>query len=44
MTTRNKFSPEVRERAVRTVGERRTDDGSEWIAAKVGGTAETLRP
>ena len=46
MTTRNKFSPEVRERAVRMVGEHRTDYGSEWaamtsIAAKIGCTAET---
>ena len=46
--TRNKFSPEVRERAVRMVGERRADYGSEWaamtsIAAKIGCTAETLR-
>ena len=32
MTTRNKFSPEVRERAVRMVGEHRTDYGSEWAA------------
>ena len=30
MTTRNKFSPEVRERAVRMVGEHRADYGSEW--------------
>ena len=28
MTTRNKFSAEVRERAVRMVGEHRTDYGS----------------
>ena len=46
--TRNKFSPEVRERAVRMVGEHRADYGSEWaamtsIAAKIGCTAETLR-
>ncbi len=46
--TRNKFSPEVRERAVRMVGEHRADYGSEWaamtsIAGKVGCTAETLR-
>ena len=39
--TRNKFSPEVRERAVRMVGEHRADFGSEWaamtsIAAKIG--------
>ena len=46
--TRNKFSPEVRERAVRMVGEHRADYGSEWaamtsISAKIGCTAETLR-
>ena len=44
--TRNKFSPEVRERAVRMVGEHRADYGSEWeamtsIAGKIGCTAET---
>jgi transposase-like protein len=43
--TRNKFSPEVRERAVRMVGEHRADYGSEWeamtsIASKIGCTAE----
>jgi transposase len=41
---RNKFSPEVRERAVRMVGEHRADYGSEWaaitsIAGKIGCTA-----
>ena len=46
--TTNKFSPEVRDRAVRMVGEHRTDYGSEWeamtsIAGKIGCTAETLR-
>lgn len=46
--TRNKFSPEVRVRAVRMVGEHRADYGSEWeattsIAGKIGCTAETLR-
>lgn len=45
---RNKFSLEVRERAVRMVREHRADYGSEWaamtsIAAKIGCTAETLR-
>lgn len=30
--TTNKFSPEVRERAVRMVGEHRADYGSEWAA------------
>ena len=44
----NRFSPEVRDRAVRMVGEHRADYGSEWeamssIASKIGGTAETLR-
>jgi transposase len=42
-----KFSPEVRERAVRMVGECRGDHPSQWaaadsIAAKVGCTAQTL--
>lgn len=46
--TRNKFSPEVRERAARMVGEHRADYGSEGetmtsIASKFGCTAETLR-
>lgn len=46
--TRNKFSPEVRERAVRMVDEHRADYRSEWeamvsIAGKIGCTAETLR-
>ena len=45
---RQKFSPEVRERAVRLVREARPDHASEWaaicaIAAKLGCTAETLR-
>ena len=45
---RNKFSPEVRDRAVRMVGEHCADYGSEWeamtsIAAKIGCTAETPR-
>ena len=48
MTTRTKFSPEVRDRAVRMVEEHRADYGSEWaaitsIAGKIGCTAETLR-
>jgi len=46
--TRQKFSPEVRERAVRLVREARGEHPSEWaaicaIAAKLGCTAETLR-
>jgi len=46
--TTNKFSPEVRERAVWMVGEHRADYRSEWeamvsIAGKIGCTAETLR-
>lgn len=46
--TTNKFSPEVRERAVRMVSEHRADYRSEWdamvsIAGKIGCTAETLR-
>jgi transposase len=48
MTTRNRFSPEVRDRAVRMVEEHRGDYTSEWaaitsIAGKIGCTAETLR-
>jgi len=44
----NKFSPEVRDRAVRMVREHRGDCGSEWeaissIASKIGCTAESLR-
>lgn len=46
--TTNKFSREVRERAVRMVSEHRADHRSEWdtlvsIASKIGCTAETLR-
>jgi transposase len=46
--TRQKFSPEVRERAVRLVREARGEHPSEWaaicaIAAKLGCTSETLR-
>ena len=48
MTTRNKFSREVRDRAVRMAEEHRGDYASEWaaitsIAGKIGCTAETLR-
>ena len=44
----NKFSPEVRARAVRMVREHRGDHSSQWatiasIAAKIGCTGETLR-
>jgi transposase-like protein len=40
-TRRSKFSPEIRERAVRMVGEHRADYSSEWeamtsIAGKIG--------
>ena len=46
--SRNKFSPEFRDRAVRMVEEHRGDYPSEWaaltsIAGKVGCTTETLR-
>jgi transposase-like protein len=46
--TNNRFSSEVRERAVRMVFEHRGDYATEWaamvsIAGKIGCTAETLR-
>ncbi|ORE96958.1 transposase [Aurantimonas sp. 22II-16-19i] len=46
--TTNRFSAEVRERAVRMVLEHQSDHASQWaaigsIAAKIGCTAETLR-
>ncbi len=46
--TGDRYSPEVRARAVRTVVEHTTECGSEWaaissIAGKIGCTAETLR-
>ena len=46
--TSNRLSPEVRDRAVRMVGEHRSDYASEWaaltsIAGKIGCTTETLR-
>jgi transposase len=46
--TSPKYSPEVRERAVRMVFEHAGDHASQWaaispIAAKIGCTAETLR-
>jgi transposase-like protein len=48
MSKVNRFSPEVRERAVRLVGEQAGGEGSQWaaiqsVAAKIGCSAETLR-
>ena len=48
MTNRKRYSPEVRERAVRMVFEHADEYGSQWeamcsIAAKIGCTTETLR-
>ena len=48
MSKTRKFSPEVRERAVRLFQEQRPEHPSQWaalcsIAAKIGCTAETLR-
>jgi transposase-like protein len=48
MSKVNRFSPEVRERAVRLVGEHAGGEGSQWaaiqsVAAKIGCSAETLR-
>jgi transposase len=47
-TTSNRFSPEVRQRAVRMVLDHGGDHASQWaalgsIAAKIGCTTETLR-
>jgi transposase len=46
--TQNRFSPEVRQRAVRMVLDHGGDHASQWaamvsIAGKIGCTAETLR-
>jgi len=48
MSKSNRYSPEVRERAVRMVFEHQREYPSQWqavvsIAAKIGCTAETLR-
>ena len=48
MNKRTKFSPEVRERAVRLVFDQEKEHESQWaaigaIATKIGCTAETLR-
>ena len=48
MSTSKRYSPEVRERAVRLVFEQQGEHESQWaaigsIAAKIGCTAETLR-
>jgi transposase len=47
-TRKSRFSPEVRERAVRMVHEQEAQHGSQWrairsIAEKIGCAAETLR-
>ncbi len=48
MNTLKRYSPEVRERAVRMVLEQQTEHSSQWatiqsIASKLGCTSETLR-
>ena len=48
MSRSNRYSPEVRERAVRLVREVQLDHNSQWsaiqsVAAKIGCTHETLR-
>ena len=48
MNTSRRYSPEVRERAVRMVLEQQTEHSSQWatiqsMASKIGCTSETLR-
>lgn len=48
MGTKSRFSPEVRDRAVRLVVEQTEEPGTQWgaicsVSAKIGCTAETLR-
>jgi len=48
MNTTKRYSPEVRERAVRMVFEHQAEHSSQWatiqsVAAKIGSTAEALR-
>ena len=48
MSKQNRYSPEIRQRAVRMVFEHQSDYESQWeaigsIAGKIGCTAETLR-
>jgi len=48
MTTRKRYAPEVKERAVRMLFEHKEEYGSQWaaissIAEKIGCTPETLR-
>ena len=48
MSRSSRYAPEVRERAVRMVGEHESEYASQWaaitsIAGKIGCTAETLR-
>lgn len=48
MKRSNRYSPEIKERAIRLVYEHRSEDSSQWsaivsIASKIGCTPETLR-